>query len=83
VAEGNFDVPLQPVGPYCVMEYISKNTKRKDEEVSFPKYERDLKVPYFSMFTPDDRELVLYKHNGEKYVTVFPNEHGRYPLPEL
>jgi Uma2 family endonuclease len=83
VAEGSFDVPLQPVGPFWVLEYVSKATRRKDVEVSLPKYEVDLKVPYFSMFTPDDRELVLYRHNGTKYVSVPPNEHGRYALPEL
>jgi hypothetical protein len=83
VAEGSFDIPLQPVGPFWVMEYVSKTNKRKDFDVSFPKYEIDLKVPYLSMFTPDDQELCLYKHNGEKYVSVQPNEHGRYEIPEL
>jgi Uma2 family endonuclease len=82
-AEGSFDVPLQPAGPFWVMECVSKNTKRKDNEESFDTYETDLKVPYYSMFTPDDQELVLYKHNGKKYVAVQPNEHGRYAIPEL
>jgi hypothetical protein len=36
-AVGSFDVPLQPAGPFWVMEYVSKRTKRKDYEDSFDK----------------------------------------------
>src|SRR5579884_2392714 len=46
-AEGSYDVPVQPVGPFWVMEYVSKYNKRKDYEKSFRKYERELKVPYY------------------------------------
>src|SRR5687768_14547974 len=28
-AEGSYDVPLQPVGPFLVLEYVSKNNQRK------------------------------------------------------
>jgi hypothetical protein len=35
------------------------------------------------LFVPDEQELTLYRHTGEKYITVFPNEEGRYPIPEL
>jgi Uma2 family endonuclease len=80
---GSFDIPLQPVGPFWVMEYISKNNKRKDYEASFGKYERDLKVPYLLLFYPDDQELTLYRHNRRKYVSVKPNEHGRLAVPEI
>src|SRR5436190_7887422 len=31
-AEGSFDVPLQPVPPFWVIEYVSKSNKRKDYE---------------------------------------------------
>jgi Uma2 family endonuclease len=44
-AKGSFDLPLQPVGPFMVMEYVSPGNKRKDYEKSREKYERDLKVP--------------------------------------
>jgi Uma2 family endonuclease len=81
--DGSFDIPLQPVGPFWVMEYISKHNKRKDYDNSFPKYERDLKVPYLLMFYPDNQELTLYRHNRRKYVSVKPNEHGRLAVPEL
>jgi len=40
-------------------------------------------VPYYLTFHPDNQELTLYRHNGRKYVTVKPNEHGRFPIPEL
>jgi Uma2 family endonuclease len=83
VADGSYDVPLQPTGPFWVLEYVSKHNKRKDYEDSFQKYERELKVPYYLTFYPDNEELTLYRHNKRKYVTVKPNEHGRYPIPEL
>jgi Uma2 family endonuclease len=82
-AESSYNVPKQPVGPFWVLEYVSKGSERKDYEDSFQKYERELKVPYYLIFYPDNEELTLYRHNGEKYVTVTPNQHGRYPIPEL
>ena len=82
-ADGSYDVPLQPVGPFWVMEYVSKYNKRKDYEKSFRKYERELKVPYYLIFYPDNQELTLYKLQRGKYVSVKPNERERYPLPQL
>jgi hypothetical protein len=35
------------------------------------------------MFVPDSQEMTLYRHNGEKYVSVKPNAHGRCEIPEL
>jgi Uma2 family endonuclease len=82
-AELSFKTPLQPVGPFWVMEYVSKRNKRKDYETNFKIYERDLKVPYYLIFYPDTQDLTLYRHTGKKYVSVKPNEHGRYAVPEL
>jgi Uma2 family endonuclease len=82
-ADGSYDLPLQPVGPFWVMEYVSKHNKRKDYEQSFDKYERDLKVPYYLMFHPDNQEMTLYRLKGRKYVSVKPNEQDRYAIPEL
>ncbi|HXG09329.1 MAG TPA: Uma2 family endonuclease [Gemmataceae bacterium] len=82
-AKGSFDLPLQPTGPFCVMEYVSKYTQRKDYDDNFVCYERELKVPYYLLFYPDEEELTLYRHTGRRYVTVTPNEHGRYPISEL
>jgi Uma2 family endonuclease len=82
-AVGSYDLPLQPARPFCVMEYVSKESRRKDYEESFQKYERELKVPYYLLFYPDNQELTLFRHAGRKYRTVTANEHGRYPVPEL
>ncbi len=82
-ADGSYDVPIQPVGPFWVMEYVSKHNNRKDYEKSFDKYERELKVPYYLLFYPDNQELTLYRLKGRKYVSVKPNEDDRYAIPEL
>jgi hypothetical protein len=82
-AEGHYSLELQPVGPFWVLEYVSKSSERKDYEDNFQKYERELKVPYYLVFYPDAQELTLYHHNKRKYVVVKPNEHGRYPIMEL
>jgi hypothetical protein len=82
-ASGSYDLPFQPVGPFWVLEYVSKYTKRKDYDESFHKYERHLKVLYLLLFYPDEQELSLYRHNGRKYVSVKPNAQGRYAVPEL
>jgi hypothetical protein len=82
-AIGSYDVPLQPVGPCCVMEYVSKGKRRKDYDDNMRKYEHELRVPYYLLFVPDEQELTLYHHNGERYTSVRPDENGRYAIPEL
>src|SRR5262249_51986415 len=82
-ADSSYNLPLVPARPFWLLEYVSKSNKRKDYEDSFDKYERDLKVTYYLVFYPDQQELTLYHHNGKQYVSVKPNEHGRYPIPEL
>jgi Uma2 family endonuclease len=82
-ADTSYDVELQPVGPLLVMEYVSKNSARKDYEDSFRKYERELKVPYYLLFYPDNQDLTLFRLRKGRYVSTKPNERGRYPVPEL
>jgi Uma2 family endonuclease len=82
-ARTSFNTPLEPAGPFWVMEYVSKSNKRKDYEDSYRKYEQELKVPYYLIYYPETQDLTLYHHTGEKYVSVKPNEQGRYPIPEL
>lgn len=82
-AEGSYNLPLQPARPFCMLEYVSKSNERKDYTDSMNKYEHDLKVPYYLMFVPESQEMTLYHHNGVKYVSVQPNEHGRYEITEL
>src|SRR5438552_1489905 len=82
-ADSSYNLPLEPARPFWVLEYVSKNNKRKDYEDNFDKYERELQVPYYLVFYPDDQELTLYRHDGKKYVSVKPNKHGHYPIPKL
>jgi Uma2 family endonuclease len=82
-AEGSFDVPLQPVRPFLMLEYVSKKSSRKDYGDNMLKYEHELKVPYYLTFEPEDEELKLYRHNGKKYALVVPDENGLCAIKEL
>lgn len=82
-AEGSFDLPLQPVRPFWMLEYVSRSNKRKDYDDNMQRYEHDLKVPYYLLFQPDVQELTLYRYNKTRYVSVKPNTAGRYALAEL
>src|SRR5258707_13223721 len=82
-ADSSYNLPLEAERPFWVMEYVSKHNKRKDYEDSFNKYERDLKVPYYLIFYPDNQELTLYRHNGKKYSSVKPNKDGRHLISDL
>jgi Uma2 family endonuclease len=82
-ADGSYDTPIQPAGPFWVLEYVSKSNKRKDYDDNMKKYERELKVPYYLVFYPDNQELTLFHMKGKKYRALPPNEQGRYAIPEL
>jgi Uma2 family endonuclease len=82
-AMGSYDIPLQPASPFWMLEYVSKNSKRKDFESNLRKYEQELKVPYYLIFYPDNEELTLYKLEKGKYVSVKPNKKGRYAIAKL
>ena len=82
-ASGSFDIPLQPVGPFWMLEYVSKYNKRKDYEDNMQKYESKLKVPYYLLFYPDAVEMSLYQLRGRKYRSVKANANGRFALAEL
>src|SRR4051794_23236011 len=69
-AKGSYDVPLQPVKPFFVLEYVSPGNPRKDYEDSHEKYEKHLKIPYYLIFYADNEELTLFKHDGRRYVSV-------------
>ena len=79
----SFAIELQPEGPFLVLEYVSKSSKRKDYEGSFRKYERELKVPYYLLFYPETQDLTLFRRNTRRYVSVKPNEADRLAIPEL
>lgn len=79
----NWPVALETCPILWVLEYVSKSNKRKDYEDSFAKYERELKVPYYLTFYPDNDELSLYRRGARKYASVKPNERDRYAIDEL
>jgi hypothetical protein len=82
-AVGSYDVPLQPVPPFWVLEYVSKNSRRKDYDDNMRRYERELKVPYYLLFVPDQQEITLYRMSADRYVSVPPDANGHYVLPQL
>jgi Uma2 family endonuclease len=82
-AVGSFNVELEPAGPFWVLEYISKSSRRKDYKDSFRKYQRELRVPYRLLFYPERQDLRLYRHDGQRYVRVEANLAGRLAIPEL
>jgi hypothetical protein len=82
-AKGSYDLPLQPVGPFMVLEYVSRNSKRKDYRDNRAHYEKHLKVPYCLLFYPEAHELTLLHHTGERYVGVNANVADRMAVPEL
>lgn len=81
--DGSFNTPLQPAGPFMVLEYVSKYNKRKDYDTNYDRYEQELKVPYYLMFYPDAEEMSLFRLVDGKYVAVKPNDAGRCAVPEL
>ena len=82
-ADGSYDVPLQPVKPFWMLEYVSKSNSRKDYDDNMRRYELELKVPYYLLFVPSEQELTLYHHTNERYVSVVPDSKGQYSIPEL
>jgi Uma2 family endonuclease len=79
----SFNTQMQPVGPLLVLEYVSKENRRKDYEDNFEKYEDELKIPYYLLFYPDNEELTLFRMGAKGYATVPPNAAGRFAIPEL
>jgi Uma2 family endonuclease len=79
----SYDMPFQPVRPTWMLEYVSKLSKRKDYDVSFRKYERELKIPWYLLFYPDNQDLTLFHRRRSKYASVRPNAAGRLAIPEL
>lgn len=81
--EGHYSLQAQPAPPFLVIEYVSKSSRRKDYEENYDLYERDLRVPYYLLFYPDNEELTLFRLVGGRYEAVRPVATGRLPIPEL
>lgn len=82
-AGGSYNIPLQPVGPFWVLEYVSKSNRRKDYDDNFRKYEEALGVPYYMLLVPEEQELTLFRLSRKKYRSVVPNRQGRCAIPQL
>ena len=82
-AVGSFNVPLQPVGPTLILEYVSQGNQRKDYIDNRVRYANDLKVPFYLLFEPEPQKLTVLQLKGTKYVTVKPNSDGRLAIPPL
>jgi Uma2 family endonuclease len=80
---GSFAVELQPARPFLVIEYVSKQSRRKDYDDNLRRYERELRVPYYLLFYPDNEELTLFRLAADRYAPVGPIVTGRQPVPEL
>ena len=78
-----FNTEVQPAGPLLVLEYVSKQNRRKDYEDNFEKYEQELRVPYYLLFYPDNEEMTLFRMGAKGYAAVAPNAAGRVAVPEL
>jgi Uma2 family endonuclease len=83
-AETSFNIPFEDARPFMVMEYVSELNKRKDYEDNMRRYEAELRIPYYLIFEPDKKQLLLFRLNTrKKYGSVKPNMHGRLDVPEL
>ncbi len=83
VLDGHFSTHVQPVRPLLVIEYVSKHNRRKDYDVNFLRYERQLQAPYYLLFYPDNEDLSLFRLENKRYESVRPNAAGRLDLPEI
>ncbi|HZZ79275.1 MAG TPA: Uma2 family endonuclease [Gemmataceae bacterium] len=79
----SYNTPLVKPRPFWMLEYVSKNSTRKDYVDNMRRYERDLKVPYYLLFDLRKQKLTLYRHNGKRYDALTPNSAGRLEVPEL
>ena len=70
--------------PFLMIEYVSESNKRKDYVDNMQRYERDLHVPYYLLFEPENQILSLFKMNArKKYVSVKASAEDRFAIPEL
>lgn len=84
-AKRSFNLPFEEGKLLMALEYVSEDNQRKDYVDNMRRYERDLKLPYYLLFEPDKKQVVLFKLSTgkKKYVSVRPNRDERFPVPEL
>jgi Uma2 family endonuclease len=82
-ADRSYNLELEGIGPFLVMEYVSPENYRKDYHESFHKYESELKVPYYLLFYPEEQDLQVHHLEADEYRRLPANAEGRYAIPEL
>lgn len=80
---GSYMMPLQTIVPTLVLEYVSSGNQRKDYVDNRVKYEHELKVPYYLLFSGEKQELTVFRMVDEKYKEVKPNAKKRLAIPDL
>jgi Uma2 family endonuclease len=80
---GSFNVPFETAALFWMLEYVSPSNTRKDYRENYRKYEQELRVPYYLIFNPENKDLRLYRLAGSRYQAVTPNAAGRLAVPEL
>jgi Uma2 family endonuclease len=81
----SFNIPFEQAKPFFILEYVSEDNRRKDYVDNMRRYEQDLVIPYYLLFEPEKKQVVVFKlpSTRRKYVSVRPNEHDRLAIPEL
>lgn len=65
------------------MQYVSEGNRRKDYEDNLRKYGQDLRVPYYLLFEPEKKSLLVFHLIEDEYVVVEANTAGRLAIPDL
>lgn len=83
--EMSFNIVHEDATILMVLEWVSRGraNQRKDYETNRKKYERELRVPYYLLYDPDELKLTLLRLEGTTYADVKPNAEGRLPIREL
>ena len=81
--EGSFDRALAAGrGPSGCWSTSPRAAGARTTTRTCEKYEKELKVPYYLLFVPESEEMILFRHNRRRYVTVKPDEHGRVAIAQ-
>ncbi len=82
-SDSSYNMELEKAVPLLVLEYVSPNNMRKDCNESFRKHERELKVPYCLIYSPEKQDLQLFHLEKRRYQRVPANARGRYEIADL
>lgn len=78
----SFPVPVEPVLPLLVIEYVSKGGDKKDYVVNRRRYAL-VGVPYYVICDPQKSKLEVHHLQDDGYVRLEPGLNNRVSVPEL